>query len=250
VPSDPAKFTFVSHRSPATVPVGAASDLLLVPVAWLFIKIPPWKPAELGEPGSFQVVPCTSALERSVLLAIGNLSNHVQASSSFAALYRLKRSHHELFASIPLFYRALHVVSTNHHRLPIRRFLFELFDIRLTPDVVLALREASVALRAPPTATPVLPLPAGGPAAEVDDLPDDGRLEAATFALTTSQRGGTFSTLDVLGSTVDSPVSVEGGEPAVVMAPKRRIEGGFPPTGVPRRNLTRPSSGVASAKVT
>lgn len=169
-------------------------------------------------------------MERSVLLAIGNLSNHVQASSSFAALYRLKRSHRQLFASVPLFYRALHVVSTNHHRLPIRRFLFELFDVRLTPDVVLALREAADTLRAPPSVTPVLPLPAGGPAAEVESLPDEGKLEAATFAPAISgQRGNTFSTLDVLGSTADSPVSVEGAEPAIVMAPKRRIEGGFLP---------------------
>lgn len=192
-------------------------------------QIPSWKPAELGEPGSFQILPCTSALERSVLLAIGNLSNHVQASSSFSALYRLKRSHRELLTSIPLFYRALHVVSTNHHRLPIRRFLFELFDLRLTPEVVLALREAAIALRAPPSAMSVLGLPEGGEAAEVNGLPNEGKLEAATFAPATDQRGGTFSTLDVLGSTVDSPVSVEGTEPAVVMTPKRRIEGGFPP---------------------
>lgn len=123
--------------------------------------------------------------------------------------------------SVPLFYRALHVVSTNHHRLPIRRFLFELFDIRLTPDVIAALREAAVELQAPASMSPVLPLPDGVPPGA---SPEDGFVEAAAFA---PVGGGTFSTLDVLGSVADSPVSIEGALPALEMAPKRRIEGGF-----------------------
>ena len=45
------------------------------------------------------------------------------------------------FQSIPLFYRALHVLGTQRFRLPVRRYVLDLFDIRLDPAVVGAMRD-------------------------------------------------------------------------------------------------------------
>lgn len=45
------------------------------------------------------------------------------------------------FSSISLFYRILHVISTQRYRLPVRRFILELFDISLDASVVKGLTE-------------------------------------------------------------------------------------------------------------
>lgn len=129
-----------------------------------------------------------------------------------------------MFTSIPLFYRALRIISTNHHRLPIRRFLFELFDIQLTPEVISSLRSTASALKAPPSSSPVLPL------SETPGV-GDGRKEAAEFVVD-SQKGATFSTLDVMGSVVESPTSIGGVEKPVEMPAKKRLVGGFGPDPV------------------
>lgn len=55
-----------------------------------------------------------------------------------------------------MFYRALHIISTSRYRLPVRRFIFDLFDIPLDPENVAALAEAARTLvmgtAKPPTA--------------------------------------------------------------------------------------------------
>lgn len=79
--------------------------------------------------------------------SIANLSNHVQANVSFRALAKLKRLHPRLFTSPTLFYRALHTLSSNHHRLPIRRFVFDLFSLQLSPTTVTSLLAAERTLR-------------------------------------------------------------------------------------------------------
>ena len=48
-----------------------------------------------------------------------------------------------------MFYRALHTISTQKFRLPVRRYIFDLFSIELDADVVRQLAESAVALRAP-----------------------------------------------------------------------------------------------------
>lgn len=132
------------------------------------------QPYWLARPASLDLVPPTSAIERSVLVALGNLSNHVQANVSFRTLAkyvclrlivlnmsltsftstpRLKRHHRQLFSSPQLFYRALHALSSAHHRLPIRRFVFDLFDVKLSPTTIDELTRSAAALRSTSTAT-------------------------------------------------------------------------------------------------
>ena len=55
------------------------------------------------------------------------------------------------FASPAVFFRALHIISTQRYRLPVRRYILDLFNIELDHDVIKAICDAAVSLRAPPS---------------------------------------------------------------------------------------------------
>ncbi len=50
---------------------------------------------------------------------------------------------------MPAFYRALHTISTSRYRLPVRRYVFDLFDIDLDEDVLRQLGESAKTLVLP-----------------------------------------------------------------------------------------------------
>lgn len=54
-----------------------------------------------------------------------------------------------MFSSVPMFYRALHMISTSRYRLPVRRYVFDLFDIDLDEDVLRHLTESAKTLALP-----------------------------------------------------------------------------------------------------
>jgi rapamycin-insensitive companion of mTOR len=54
-----------------------------------------------------------------------------------------------LFASPAMFYRAMHVISTHKCRLPVRRYILDLFDVALDGDLVTALADTAVQLQQP-----------------------------------------------------------------------------------------------------
>ena len=54
-----------------------------------------------------------------------------------------------MFSSVPMLYRALHMISTSRYRLPVRRYIFDLFDIDLDGDVLRQLGESAKALALP-----------------------------------------------------------------------------------------------------
>jgi hypothetical protein len=71
-------------------------------------------------------------------------------------IYRLpsiKSKHRRLFSSLPLYYRALHTISTQRYRLPVRRYVMELFDVRLDPSVVATLSSIAKSLASAQPAT-------------------------------------------------------------------------------------------------
>jgi hypothetical protein len=47
-----------------------------------------------------------------------------------------RQEYQHIFKSVAVFYRALHTVSTSRYRLPVRRFIFDLFDIPLDQETV------------------------------------------------------------------------------------------------------------------
>jgi rapamycin-insensitive companion of mTOR len=48
-----------------------------------------------------------------------------------------------------MFYRALHMISTSRYRLPVRRYIFDLFDIDLDEEVLSLLDESAKDLALP-----------------------------------------------------------------------------------------------------
>ena len=58
-----------------------------------------------------------------------------------------------VFTSIPLFYRALHTISTQRYRLPVRRYIFDLFDIQLDADAVRGLSAYANTVSSQPAVT-------------------------------------------------------------------------------------------------
>lgn len=67
--------------------------------------------------------------------------------------------HRALFSSVSLFYRVLHMLSTHRYRLPVRRYVLDLFDIDLDPDTAAALFSLSSSLHRRPTTPSSSPTP-------------------------------------------------------------------------------------------
>lgn len=53
-----------------------------------------------------------------------------------------------------MFYRALHLLSTQRYRLPVRRFIVDLFNLELGPETVAALERSAQSLKAAPSDNP------------------------------------------------------------------------------------------------
>jgi len=53
----------------------------------------------------------------------------------------------EIFSSPDMLYRALHIMSTQRYRLPVRRYIVELFNQELNQDLVGALNDAAQRLK-------------------------------------------------------------------------------------------------------
>jgi rapamycin-insensitive companion of mTOR len=59
-----------------------------------------------------------------------------------------------VFLSRSMFFRVLHTLSTQRYRLPVRRYILDLFNIQLDQDVVEAITECAESLQAPPMFKP------------------------------------------------------------------------------------------------
>ncbi|VDC00682.1 unnamed protein product [Peniophora sp. CBMAI 1063] len=119
-----------------------------------FLSLPAWTVTNNGK--DIRLTPPSSQQEIEVLTAISNLSNAVIANTASRSLAKLKSrpEYKHIFSSIPMFYRALHIISTSRYRLPVRRFIFDLFDIQLDPDNVAGLADASRTLVMGPAKPP------------------------------------------------------------------------------------------------
>ncbi|GAA6053956.1 hypothetical protein JCM3770_004640 [Rhodotorula araucariae] len=98
-----------------------------------YIFTPLWDPPLLDLPGTFDLPPSPSAVEREALSALANLSNHILATKASRALARLKARHPALFASPTMYARAGEMLASHHYRLAVRRYVSELFDLEMDP---------------------------------------------------------------------------------------------------------------------
>lgn len=116
-----------------------------------FLSVPPWDSTPPSGDSDSRLVPPETQAEIEVTTAISNLSNTVIANTASRSLAKLKSrpEYQKVFSSVPVFYRALHTISTSRYRLPVRRYVFDLFDIDLDEDVLRQLGESAKTLVCP-----------------------------------------------------------------------------------------------------
>ncbi|KAF9221011.1 hypothetical protein BS17DRAFT_786363, partial [Gyrodon lividus] len=142
------------YRWEATLsPVGFPTGLCVPVDLDRFISLPTWEPIEVKSDADIRLLPPTVRTELEVITAIDNLSNTVIANAASRSLARMKSrpEYHSTFGSPAVFFRALHIISTQRYRLPVRRYILDLFNIELDNGVIKAISEAAVSLRAPPS---------------------------------------------------------------------------------------------------
>ncbi|KAG8908318.1 hypothetical protein FRC00_011289, partial [Tulasnella sp. 408] len=123
-------------------PLGETTGLCVPLDVAGFVQISHWPSApDLREPRWIQ--PTDDPMELQILAAVGNLQNTVIANEAARSLTKFKAQHRQIFSSITLFYRVLHILSTQRYRLPVRRYILDLFDIDLDPDTMNALYNLS-----------------------------------------------------------------------------------------------------------
>ncbi|KAJ6537472.1 Rapamycin-insensitive companion of mTOR, N-term-domain-containing protein [Mycena sp. CBHHK59/15] len=144
------------YRWEATLsPLGMPTGLCIPVELDMFLSIPPWT-QHMSDKTESRLIPPTSQTELDVITAIHNLANTVIANAASRSLARMKSrpEFRAIFSSPTMFFRALHTVSTQRYRLPVRRYIMDLFTIELDADVVAALSESAKVLKAHPSFKP------------------------------------------------------------------------------------------------
>ncbi|BGP49997.1 hypothetical protein JCM10450v2_005902 [Rhodotorula kratochvilovae] len=206
-----------------------------------YIFTPLWDPPLLDLPGTFDLPPSTSSVEREALTALANLSNHILATKASRALARLKARHPALFASPALYARAGEMLASHHYRLAVRRYVLELFELELDPAAAERVARAGEELKARGRARA---LDRGGReellAAEVQRGMGGG-FGPAPWAISRAggrdgEREGVGSVL--LGGMAGGGASGEGGEVTDEDEDEDESSGGEAETTIPLKTLT------------
>lgn len=70
---------------------------------------------------------------------------------SYLCRIKSRPEYRSAFISPEVFHRALHILSTQHYRLPVRRYIMDLFNLEINPDLVATLNQCAVSLKASPS---------------------------------------------------------------------------------------------------
>ncbi|TRM64014.1 Rapamycin-insensitive companion of mTOR, middle domain-containing protein [Schizophyllum amplum] len=136
-------------------PLGLPTGLCMPMHVERFVSLPPWE-EHRPEDHTHRLLPPKEPKELEVLTAIQNLANTVIANTASRSLAKMKSrpEYRKVFASPTMFYRALHTISAQHYRLPVRRYIIDLFNVDLDATSVTALRETSRTLIPHPSHKP------------------------------------------------------------------------------------------------
>ncbi|KAJ4465087.1 Rapamycin-insensitive companion of mTOR, N-term-domain-containing protein [Lentinula lateritia] len=137
-------------------PMGMPTGLCIPVDVGEFLSLPSWK-QHVPDVTSTQLIPPTSEPELEALTAIQKLANTVianAASRSLARRMKPRPEYRSVFTSPAMLYRVFHTISTSRYRLPVRRYIMDLFNIELDEEVVAAMVEASKKFKANPLHPP------------------------------------------------------------------------------------------------
>jgi len=143
------------HWEATLSPLGLPTGLCIPADIERFIFLPSWTATPPNKPEN-RLLPPTAEHEIEALTAIQNLANTVIANAASRSLARIKArpDTRGIFSSPEMFYRALHMTSTQRYRLPVRRYIVELFHQEMNQDLVKALNDAAERLKASPSYKP------------------------------------------------------------------------------------------------
>ncbi|KAG0239686.1 hypothetical protein BGW41_007569 [Actinomortierella wolfii] len=103
-----------------------------------FLDVPPWDYVRVQPPPlDIPLAKDGNAIEQEILKYIGELSNHILTSGASKALQKLKTECPTYFSSLTLYSAVMQILGHYHYRLPVRRFILGLFDIRLEGSAML-----------------------------------------------------------------------------------------------------------------
>ncbi|KAF8895478.1 Rapamycin-insensitive companion of mTOR, N-term-domain-containing protein [Infundibulicybe gibba] len=144
------------HWEATLSPLGTPTGLCIPVDVEKFVSVYPLVDATCPERKSPRLIPSSIETEMEVITAIQNLANTVIANAASRSLARMKSrpEYRAVFTSPSMFFRALHIISTQRYRLPVRRYILDLFNLELCPEVVTTLLECSKSLTAHPSYKP------------------------------------------------------------------------------------------------
>ncbi|KAI0822217.1 Rapamycin-insensitive companion of mTOR, N-term-domain-containing protein [Trametes gibbosa] len=142
------------HWEATLSPLGLPTGLCVPVDVEKFVSIPHWDCVASEAVDDTRLAPPESDEEMEVMTAIYNLANTVIANTASRSLTKMKSKpeYRHIFSSPSMFYRALHTISSQKYKLPVRRYIFDLFNLELDADVIQQLSECSISLRIPLTA--------------------------------------------------------------------------------------------------
>ncbi|KAG2009933.1 ste16 [Coprinopsis cinerea AmutBmut pab1-1] len=143
------------HWESTLSPLGFPTGICIPADVDRFLSIAPWVPKVpiSREP---RLLPPTADHEIEIITAIQNLANTVIANAASRSLARLKVKSESkaAFQSPEMFYRALHIISTQRYRFPVRRYIVDLFNLELNPELRAAFDDAAKKLESSPSHQP------------------------------------------------------------------------------------------------
>ncbi|EKM79491.1 hypothetical protein AGABI1DRAFT_120880 [Agaricus bisporus var. burnettii JB137-S8] len=136
-------------------PLGTPTGVCLPSDFETFITIPGWEQF-IPEKQNYRLIPPAFDYEIEIVTAMQNMANTViaNAASRTLAKFRSRPEYRKAFSSPDMFYRALHMLSTQRYRLPVRRYILDLFNLEMNPETVAALERSAEALKAEPSYKP------------------------------------------------------------------------------------------------
>ncbi|OCH89904.1 hypothetical protein OBBRIDRAFT_793801 [Obba rivulosa] len=140
-------------------PLGLPTGLCVPLDVESFTSVPPWECISNEGADSTRLKAPETEQESEVMTAIYNLANTVIANAASRSLARMKArpEYRDIFSSPSVFYRALHTLSSQRYKLPVRRYIFDLFNVELDIDMVKSLSEYAEALTLPLDVKPDTP---------------------------------------------------------------------------------------------
>ncbi|PCH40022.1 hypothetical protein WOLCODRAFT_136614 [Wolfiporia cocos MD-104 SS10] len=147
------------HWEATLSPLGMPTGLCVPIDVDRFTYIPPWECVAHEGIDELPLEPPKTEEEIEVMTAIYNLANTVIANTASRSLAKMKSrpEYRHIFSSPTMFYRALHTISSQKYRLPVRRYILDLFDLELDVDLVNMLADCAESLRMKPATKRVRP---------------------------------------------------------------------------------------------